>query len=368
MNISESSEVKDPDFSPNGKPKQKTGKKRKRKRNYEKGRLWKCMKCNESFATSVQLRVHRPKHREVPENTIKYNYKFDAMQNVFSCNTCDIEFEREKDAEDHVKIHEYFTCCICGQQFEKPYNFATHMYEHNKADPFHCPLCTFTTKHRSGLLAHINLFHLRKYRYNCEKCHKGFNDQVHFKEHSNSHLGIKPFVCVVCGSEFVYSRYLLSHQVRNHRAEIEGQKQVPNQCPVCLKSFVREASLHKHLTCHEDDYKKKHLCDICGKGFARMDKMKIHYRVHTGDKPFACSYCEKAFTKKDYLIMHERIHSGEKPYACEYCGKCFNQGAPLRIHVRSHTGERPYSCHLCKGGFISKGALNIHLRSCNGAI
>ena len=35
------------------------------------------------------------------------------------------------------------------------------------------------------------------------------------------------------------------------------------------------------------------ICKQCGRTFARVDKLKIHLRIHNNDKPYSCSYCEK---------------------------------------------------------------------------
>lgn len=159
---------------------------------------------------------------------------------------------------------------------------------------------------------------------------------------------------------------MLTHQTRHHTVHIQGVTH-KTQCPVCQKVFSKETTLNKHLSkpCKDTNCdRKRHLCDVCGKSFASKDKMKLHYRIHTGEKPFQCKFCPKSFTKRDYLVMHERIHTGEKPYECTHCGRRFNQACSLKIHVRSHTGERPYVCPGCQKGCITRASLNVHLKYC----
>ncbi|KAL1517642.1 hypothetical protein ABEB36_001380 [Hypothenemus hampei] len=339
-----------------------------RKKIKVEGNRWECKKCPEKFSTFSHLKAHRKIHsnKEQPED---HTYKFDGVQDLYICNTCSAEFQKEEEVKRHMKdLHDKeYSCNQCSKNFKTLYEMGVHASEHNPNGLVGCPLCQFKSPKKGALLIHINYVHLKKFAHFCDKCGKGFNDHLIFKEHANEHLGIRPFECVVCEKSFTYTRYLYTHQVRTHRVTIDGQL-LPNQCPYCSRKYSKSETLEKHL--EEAHFKmgpheKKHLCDTCGKGFAQRSKLVIHERVHTGYKPYACRYCEKSFTKKDYLVMHERVHSGEKPYSCEYCGKCFSQGAPLRIHLRIHTGEKPYECQFCSMKFSSRGALNMH-KNCVG--
>ncbi|KAI4471591.1 finger putative transcription factor family-related [Holotrichia oblita] len=302
-------------------------------------------------------------------DNVAYNYILNKSTGLYSCKTCDHESENKEEIEKHVLTHEEkFECETCKEIFYNAYKYSLHVKKHDETSTkFKCPLCSYTTSRRTSIAQHINMIHLQKYLYYCQFCGKGFSDALMYREHENIHMGAGPLSCVVCQKTFSFTRNLVQHQVRFHKASILGIE-VKNQCGICKRSYSKASTLENHMKVHDRNIPKPkiHLCDTCGKGFAQKNKLILHNRVHTGYKPYKCGYCVKSFTKKEYLVMHERVHSGEKPYCCIYCGKCFNQDASLRVHMRTHTGEKPYVCHLCSKGFVSSASLKIHLSKCAG--
>ncbi|KAK6058869.1 zinc finger, C2H2 type, partial [Cooperia oncophora] len=95
---------------------------------------------------------------------------------------------------------------------------------------------------------------------------------------------------------------------------------------------------------NDDPYKPKMECPTCGLILYRHN-FSTHYRIHTGELPFACEFCSKRFRTSSSLKVHVRAHTGEKPYICPSCGYSTITKRNLDRHIENH--------HVRTGG--SKG-------------
>ncbi|CAL1268319.1 unnamed protein product [Larinioides sclopetarius] len=130
----------------------------------------------------------------------------------------------------------------------------------------------------------------------------------------------------------------------------------------------------------------------------------MHYRSHTGEKPFQCKFCKELFSYEAHLIVHKQIHvqkeqlksaiekqaevhkverkdnayvkegfskeSGlvnqnitlgeEQQHACIICSEVFSKKYDLFRHSQNCALKEEYVCKLRNKTFLQKSALDQH--------
>jgi len=85
-------------------------------------------------------------------------------------------------------------------------------------------------------------------------------------------------------------------------------------------------------------------CVLCHRVLSCKSALQMHYRIHTGERPFKCKICNRSFTTKGNLKTHMGVHRSKPPMRsfpqCPVCHKKYTNSLVLQQHIKTHTGEK----------------------------
>ena len=140
----------------------------------------------------------------------------------------------------HVKTFGFKNCELCWKRFRDNYNLSRHMeINHQHITCFKCILCSYRSARRYNLIRHAELNHAKNVLdgdfgfIRCDICRKLFSSLQTLKKHSIIHQAISiGYNCPVCS--LVMSE--------NHLCNLN--------CSVCGRTFRSRILLKKHMKIH----------------------------------------------------------------------------------------------------------------------
>uniref|UniRef100_A0A673BDE5 Homeotic protein spalt-major n=1 Tax=Sphaeramia orbicularis TaxID=375764 RepID=A0A673BDE5_9TELE len=102
-------------------------------------------------------------------------------------------------------------------------------------------------------------------------------------------------------------------------------------------------------------------CVICHRVLSCQSSLKMHYRTHTGERPYKCKICGRAFSTKGNLKAHYGVHRANTPlkmqHSCPICQKKFTNAVVLQQHIRMHMGGQIPNTPVAENQFEAAEAM-----------
>lgn len=242
---------------------------------------------------------------------MRYISKHMMCHGSHKCEICSSLFKSGEELNNHREIHLdiNYPCDNCELSFKTAVEFTVHNHQH--VNTFQCPMCKFRTKSKSSICGHIKR-HEGQYNYHCNICGKGFIGKALLTTHEEIHLDLKQYMCDLCDKKFSVRRYLDVHRQLNHKKELYGIEEL-FRCDICGREFTFEKSLRRHQSViHQIGEDRTVQCKVCNKIIANNYNLKMHMRIHTGEKNYCCDKCGKAFSAYKYWKKHTVTHDRKK--------------------------------------------------------
>lgn len=135
----------------------------------------------------------------------------------------------------------------------------------------------------------------------------------------------------------------VKHELHNAENMLSSRTHAPSSETSKLQRLVENIDRGRVL--------QKNECHICHRILSCQSALKLHYRTHTGERPYKCDLCSRAFTTRGNLRTHySSVHrqqmrplppsnsrsSNSESYNCTLCTARFRDTIEFQRHMQMH--------------------------------
>jgi len=115
-----------------------------------------------------------------------------------------------------------------------------------------------------------------------------------------------------------------------------------------------KTDLKQHMMKAHDKESMKRQCKICNVWLYNIDKLKIHTRSHTGEKPLKCDFCEDTFANHSNRSQHRSLYHADSWKAEK------ERRQWILDNKHRDPSEFKVKCHLCEETRSTTEELQLH--------
>ncbi|KAJ8391321.1 hypothetical protein AAFF_G00091080 [Aldrovandia affinis] len=280
------------------------------------------------------------------------------------CKFCGKAFGNDSALQIHLRSHtgeRPYKCNICGNRFTTKGNLKVHFqrhkekYPHIRMNPHPVPEHLDNIPTSSGIPYGMSM-PIEESNFVDSKPPMGLPSAGF---HPSVLQGLKPSFDVPLGSDMYSQRPPSSgSDGASISSSMFNQDMGPDQSqepPEGLASLhhmngngllgdhgLGTTKLQQMVDCLEKKTNDPNECVICHRVLSCQSSLKMHYRTHTGERPYKCKICGRAFSTKGNLKAHYGVHRANTPlkmqHSCPICQKKFTNAVVLQQHIRMHMG------------------------------